>query len=76
MPSAGDGAGGTRGARVIVLFPRPGAERRLPWWQRTLRWLRYGRRMWSGPRRVSSSVAARAASGGIKPLRRVEGRGA
>ena len=31
-----------RGARVIVLFPRPAHAPLESWWRRALRWLRYG----------------------------------
>src|SRR5207244_8333552 len=64
VSSATDGqVAGTRGARVIVLFPRPAHAPPESWWRRALRWLRYGT---SNIRRHAPVASAASVSGRVR----------
>ena len=71
-PAADDEVVGSRGARVIVLFPRPAVAPPRPWWRRALRWLRYGTSgIW---RARPGQVEPRAARVRERPSRRLRTR--
>ena len=71
-PAADDEVAGSRGARVIVLFPRPAVAPPRPWWRRALRWLRYGTSgIW---RARPGQVEPRAARVRERPSRRLRTR--